>query len=179
MFLDELIKLATETSIAVVLLLVVGIIFCFIEAVVPSFGFWGITGILATIAGIVLHAVVSGSALQVLLILIILTLIFVLIALVFIRSAKYGLLSKLSLVENKTALPVNYESYLQSSYSHLLGKVGKTVTGCRPVGKIEVDGEIYEASSKTVFLPGNVEIFVTEISGNSIYIEKHHEKGDL
>jgi membrane-bound serine protease (ClpP class) len=179
MFLEELIKLATETSTAVIILLVVGVVFCFIEAIVPSFGFWGVTGILSTIAGIVLHAIVSGSALQVLFILLILALIFVLIALIFIRSAKYGLLAKLSLVENKTALPANFESESESNYQHLLGKIGVTVTECRPVGKVDIEGEIYEASSKNVFLSSNVEVFVTEISQNSIYIEMNHKKGDL
>jgi len=178
MFWEEITKLATQTSIIVVILLVLGVIFCFVEAIVPGFGFFGISGIIMVMAGIVVHAVLSGSVLQVLLILIILSLVFTLIVLVFLRSAKYGLLAKLSFVENKTALPLDYDQKDENDLTHLIGKAGKTITECRPIGKILVDGIPYQAFAKSDFLNNSVEIIITEIEGNSIYIERLYNKGD-
>ena len=177
MILEELTKLATQTSMIVVILLVLGVIFCFIESIISGFGFFGITGILMVIAGIVIHAVYSGSAIQVIFILVVLSLIFALIILVFIRSAKYGLLAKLSVVENKTALPLNYDQVGSNEIKSLIGKKAKTVTECRPIGKIDVNGIIYEASTKNDYLKSDVEVLITDIEGNLIYIEKYI-KGD-
>lgn len=171
MFLEELIKLATDTSLLVVILLAVGVIFCFIEAIVPGFGFFGITGILTVIAGIIVHAFVSGSAIQVLFIIIIIGLISVLLILIFLKSAKYGLLSKISFVENKTALPIDYANHSGFEAEALTGKKGVTVTECRPIGKIEVDGKVFDATAKE-FLANNIEVLITHVEGNSIYIEK-------
>lgn len=173
MFLQELINLATNTSPIVILLLVIGVIFCFIEAIVPSFGFWGITGILSTIAGIVMHAIVSASAIQVFIILIILALIFTLIILLFIRSAKYGLLAKLSFVENKTTLPLDYEHKIDFDGLNIIGKTAKTVTRLNPVGKIELDDKILEAFSKTSFIEQNESVVIVKVDGQLIYVEKN------
>lgn len=178
MFWEEITKLATQTSLIVIILLVVGVIFCFIEAIIPGFGFFGISGIIMVIAGIVVHAVLSGSVLQVLFILIILSLVFTLIVLVFLRSAKYGLLAKLSFVENKTALPLDYDQKDENDLTHLIGKTGKTITECRPIGKIIIDGMLYDAFAKSDFIKNNEDIIVIEIESNSIYIERLYKKGD-
>lgn len=172
MFLQELINLATNTSLVVILLLVIGVIFCFIEAIVPSFGFWGITGILSTVGGIVVHAIVSASAIQVLIILLVLALIFTLITLLFIRSAKYGLLAKLSFVENKTALPLDYEEKSDFDDLDIVGKTAKTITEFKPVGKIELDDMVLEASSKYSFIEKGQEVLIVKVEGNLIYVEK-------
>lgn len=177
MILEELTKLATQTSLIVVILLVVGVIFCFVESIVPGFGFFGITGILMVISGIVIHAIFTGSAIQVLFILIMLSLIFTLIVLIFIRSAKYGLLAKMSFVESKTALPLNYDQITDDDLRNLVGKKAITKTECRPIGKIEVEGVIHQASTKNDFLKSDVEVVITEVEGNLIYIEKYI-KGD-
>lgn len=175
---EEITKLATQTSLIVVILLVVGVIFCFIEAIVPGFGFFGISGILMVLAGIVFHAVISGSVLQVVFIITILSLVFTLIVLMFLRSAKYGLLAKLSFVENKTALPIDYAQKDENDLTHLIGKTGKTITECRPVGKILIEDVPYEVFAKSDFLGNSVDVIITEIEGSSIYIEKLYKKGD-
>lgn len=172
MFLDELINLATNTSPIVIILLVIGVVFCFIEAIVPSFGIWGIMGIVSTIAGIVVHAVVTSSAIQVLIILVILALIFTLIVLLFIRSAKYGLLAKLSFVENKTALPLDYEKEIDNEALSLVGKTAITLTELRPVGKVELEDKILHVSSKTKFIEKGTEVLIVKVEGKLIYVEK-------
>ncbi len=172
MFLEELIGLATNTSPVVILLLVIGVIFCFIEAIVPSFGFWGITGILSTIAGIVIHAIVTSSAIQVLIILVMLVLIFTLITLLFIRSAKYGLLAKLSFVENKTALPLNYEENFANEALNLVGKTAITVTELKPIGRVELEDKILQVSSKTSFIEKGTTVLIVKVEGKLIYVEK-------
>lgn len=172
MFLQELINLATNTSLVVILLLVVGVVFCFIEAIVPGFGFFGITGILSTIGGIVVHAFVSGSALQVLIILLVLALVFTLVTLMFIRSAKYGLLSRLSFVENKTALPLDYEEKSDYDDLNIVGKTAITLTEFKPVGKIELEDKIFEASAKSSFIDRGQQVIIVKVDSNIIYVEK-------
>ena len=82
MFWEEVTKLVTQTSWIVFGLLGLGIVLCLIEAVIPSYGFVGISGLISLVAGIVLHAFLSGSVLQVVIMLAIVLLILILIILV-------------------------------------------------------------------------------------------------
>lgn len=169
MFWEELVKLTTQTSWIVIILLVVGIISCFVEAIVPGFGFFGIFGIICEIGGIVLHAVFSGSIIQVFIIVMILALIFTLLFLIFIRSAKYGLIGKSALVENKTAIPTDYADVSKNENVDLIGKHGILITECKPVGKMRIDDKIFDVLSNEVIEAGN-NVVVTGVENNVIYI---------
>lgn len=170
MFLEELHKLFTQTSWIVALLLVVGLVFCFIEAVVPGFGVNGILGIVSFIAAIVCHAIFSGSIVQVFIIVLLVILIFVLIFLVFIRSAKYGILGKSALVENKTAIPTDYVE-TSKDLKNLIGKQGIVTNECRPVGKMKIGDEIFEVLSNEL-IEADCMAEVKEIKDNKLYVKK-------
>src|SRR5699024_6107298 len=100
---EEFTKIFTEMNWIVIVLLVVGIVFCIIEGIVPGFGIFGILGILCEIAGIVLHAVISSSPWQVFFLILIMVVATVLLFLIFVFSAKHGILGSTPLVENKPA----------------------------------------------------------------------------
>ncbi|MBQ7884981.1 MAG: hypothetical protein IJ318_02670 [Clostridia bacterium] len=168
----EFCNLFTQMHWIVILLLSLGVIFCIIEAVIPGFGFFGTMGILCEIAGVVVHAVFSGSALQVLLLVLIIILVVILIFLIFIRSAKYGLLAKTAIVENETALPKDYREKATEELKSLVGKEGLTVTECRPVGKIRIGQETYEAQSVGAVIPKGDVIKVVAIEDARIMIDK-------
>lgn len=165
-------NLFTQMHWVVILLLCLGIVFCIIEAIVPGFGFFGIMGILCEVAGVVVHAVISGSAFQVLCLALIIILIVVLIFLLFIRSAKHGLLSKTAIVENETALPSDYRQKAEDELKALIGKEGLAITECRPVGKIRIDQETYEAQSVGRVIPKGDVVKVVAIEDARIMIDK-------
>lgn len=165
-------SLFTQMHWVVILLLCLGIVFCIIEAIVPGFGFFGIMGILCEVAGVVVHAVISGSAFQVFCLALIIVLIVVLIFLLFIRSAKHGLLSKTAIVENDTALPIDYRQKAEDELKALIGKEGLAITECRPVGKIRIDQETYEAQSVGRVIPKGDVVKVVAIEDARIMIDK-------
>ena len=171
MFWEELVKLTTQTSWIVIILLIVGIISCFVEAIVPGFGFFGIFGILCEIGGIVLHAIFSGSIIQVFIIVVILALVFTLLFLIFIRSAKYGLLGKSALIENKTAIPTDYSEIGKNEHADLIGKQGTLITECKPIGKMKIEDKVFDVLSNEIIGSGS-EVVVTSIENNVIYITK-------
>jgi len=171
-FWTEIGSLFTQMHWAVILLLGLGVVLCIIEAVVTGFGFFGIAGIICEIAGVVTHAVISGSAAQVLFLLILLVLVMVLITLLFVRSAKYGLLSKSAIVENKTAIPTDYKEKEEKKLSGLIGKEGLTLTECRPVGKIRIGDDTYEAQSRTSIIEKGEVIKVVAVEDARLVIDK-------
>lgn len=171
-FWAEFTGLFSNMHVAVTLLLALGIILCIVESVVPGFGIFGIMGILCEVAGIITHAVISGSVAQVFLLIVILLLITSLLFLLFIRSAKYGLLAKSAIVENKPSIPNDYKLKAENELKPLIGQEGLTLTECRPVGKIRIGQNTYEAQSKSSIIEkGNV-IKVVAIEDARIIIDK-------
>ncbi|MBO5884358.1 MAG: hypothetical protein J6Q51_01015 [Clostridia bacterium] len=154
-------------------LMVVGIVLCLVEAIVPGFGIFGVTGIACEIASVIVHAVLcKGSAVQIILLVVLITLITVLIFLIFVRSARYGLLGKTPIVENKTAIPVNYGQKDIEKLKTLIGKEGITTTECRPIGKMRINEDVYEVCSKNGLINKNEVVKITEVEDAVIYVAK-------
>lgn len=171
-FWTELGGLFTNMSWIVILLLCLGVIFCIVEAVIPGFGFFGIAGILCEIAGVVVHAIFSGSALQVFFLVLIIFLITVIMFLIFVNSAKHGLLSKSAIVEANTALPKDYREKAENKLKALIGKEGLTLTECKPVGKIRIGQNTYEAQSVGSVIGKGEVICITAIEDARIMIDR-------
>lgn len=179
MFWEEVAKLATEISWIVVILLAVGFVLCFIEAIIPNYGVVGITGLLCEIAGIVLHAILSGSILQVFIMVVIVLLVLSILVLLFIRSAKYGFLGKSAIVENKTAIPVDYGDQENNLNASLIGQIGEVVNECRPIGKMKFGEEVYDVLSRGEYLLVGDKAEVVDVVGDNIYVEKKIVKGEI
>lgn len=170
-FWTELANLFTQMHWIVILLLCLGVICCIIEAVIPGFGFFGISGILCEIAGIVVHAIISGSPVQVFFLILIIVLITLIIFLLFVNSAKRGILAKSAIVENKTALPKDYKEKTESKLKALIGKEGLALTECRPVGKIRIGQDTYEAQAVGKVIQKGEVIKVVSIEDARIMID--------
>lgn len=168
----EFVNLFAQMHWIVILLLSLGVVFCIIEAIIPGFGFFGIMGILCEVAAIVVHSIFSGSAIQAVFLSLIVILVVVLVFLLIIRSAKHGLLAKTAIVENKTALPNDFRQKAEDELKSLIGKEGLAVTECRPVGKIRIDQETYEAQSVGKVIPKGDVVKVVAIEDARIMIDK-------
>lgn len=171
-FFGEFVNLFTQMHWVVVLLIALGFVFCLIEAAVPGFGVFGILGLTAEVAGVITHAFISGSAAQVFWLLLIVSLATFILFLLFIRSAKYGLLAKSALVENKSSIPADYKEKAENELKPLLGMEGLTLTECHPVGKIRIGQNTYEAQSKTTIIQKGEVIKVVAIEDARIMIDK-------
>ena len=67
-------------------------LFLFIECFIPDFGFFGITGLVCLVGGIVANAVLTKSIAQTLFLIALFAVVLFILFLIFIRSAKYGLI---------------------------------------------------------------------------------------
>lgn len=157
-----------------VTLMVIGLILCLVEAIIPGFGFFGISGIICEIASVVVHALLcKGSAVQVVILVLLLLLLTLLLFLIMVRSAKHGILGKTPLVENNTAIPVNYgEKDEEKLKSLILGKEGITLTDLHPVGKIRINQDVYEVCSKGSLIQKGEVVKVVDIEDSIIYVSK-------
>lgn len=171
-FWEEFVNLFVEMHWVVILLLALGVVLCIIEAAVPGFGVFGILGITCEVAGVIVHAVLSGSVAQVFFLVLITMLVMVVIFLLFIRSAKCGLLAKSALVENKPSIPKDFKEKAENELKPLIGQEGLTLTECRPVGKIRIGQNTYEAQSKSSIIQKGEVIKVIAIEDARIMIDK-------
>lgn len=153
----------------------VGLIFCAIECFVPGFGFFGISGGVLIVFGIVYRMVMGGTWWHFLYMCVIVLIVLALVILIAIRSARFGLLSKTAFIETSTALPTDYAEN-DKNYGYLLNKTGVTKTVCKPVGKIEIDGKTYEAISNGDYLEKDLLVTVVDVDGDTIVIKKVEEE---
>jgi membrane-bound serine protease (ClpP class) len=168
---NELVGLFTEMSTLSIIFLSIGLILGIIEVFIPGFGIFGIMGIVMTIAGIILRIIDGASAAQILM-LISLFIVFVLgLFIAFVYSARFGLISRTGLVENKTAVSKDYASD-KKNHANLLGKQGITTTVCKPVGKVQIDNLFYQVFSNGPYLEKGTYVKVIEVDGSNIVVKK-------
>lgn len=154
-------------------LMVIGMILCIIEAIVPGFGIFGISGIIAEVCAVIVNATLChGTPMQVFILILLITLVTLLIFLIFVRSARFGLLGKTPIVENKTAIPENYGEKDETELKKLIGKDGITITECKPIGKIRIGGDIYEVSAKDTMILKDEVVKIVAVEDNTIYVSK-------
>ena len=167
---QEIVNLFTTTSWIIWVLIAVGLVLCIVEGIVPGFGVFGVIGIMCEIGAVVCQAIFTNSVPQVLLLILFNALTTIIIFLIFVFSAKHGLIGRTALVENKSSVPYNYG--VDKKFTKLIGKRGTTVSVCRPVGKVKIDGRILEAISVGTMIEKNVQVKVVKIKDNTIYINK-------
>jgi len=154
----------------VIVFLVVGIILCLIEIFTPGFGVFGICGMLSLAVGIIIRMVNGGSVSQLIILITIIILILILSLFIMIWSSKSGLISYTPLILKETVLPRDYNKP-NLIYGDLIGKIGITITDCRPVGKVLINDIEYEVISTRGFLIKGVEVEVSEVEGTKILVK--------
>ena len=167
-----------------VLVFFVGIILLAVELfVIPGFGIFGILGIVCILGGLVLGMIpnqdfnfdfVPASQLFGALLTVILAALGS-VGLVFWLTPKinqWGAFSHITLATTQD----RSEGYTSSFYSQdLLGKKGTVHSRLRPSGKIEIDGEIYDAYSRGDFIDQGEKIIVISTEGTSLKVKKWEE----
>ncbi len=166
---NEIVTLFTAMEPIPAILLTVGIVFCIIEMFIPGVGFFGISGAISILAGIILRFIRNFNLTQLFVLVLIICTIFAIAGLIVVRSAKKGLLSKSPLVNNKTAVPVDFEN---TELEKLVGSTGTVTIECKPSGKAEINGKEYEVISNGEYLIVGKQIEVTEINGNVLVVKK-------
>ncbi|MDA0314657.1 MAG: nodulation protein NfeD [Bacteroidetes bacterium] len=164
-----------------ILAFVIGIILLAVEFfIIPGFGVFGVAGIVLTLGGLVLgmlpnqsfdfELVPSSQLFRALLTVILSSIAGV--GLVFWLTPKvndWGAFRHLTLASTQE----RSQGYTASTYAEsLLGKIGTVHSRLRPSGKVEVDGEIYDAYSRGEFLEQGESIEVISTEGTSIRVKK-------
>ena len=152
-----------DINIVGILVFLIGLLFVGLELIVPGGFIAGIVGVLSIIVGI--SMIINNLYLAFLTVVIAIT-IDVLFILVFLSkdfdSSKFN-----KFVLNET----NSKSFTQSSKKYL-SKKGITITPLRPSGKIEIDGDYFDAITRGDFIPKGCEVVVSEIKDFKIIVRR-------
>lgn len=166
---QEFINLFAEMGWVSGILLVAGALLVIAECLTPGFGVAGTVGILCLILGVIARAVEGATLTQTLLLLILVLVAICVLFIVFVKSAKNGFLSRTPIIEGGTAIPTNYGENVNVN---LLNKVGLTKTICRPAGKVEIGGKIYDAMTDGHFIEANKNVRVVKVEIDYLYIKE-------
>ncbi len=170
----EFIQIFTEMHWVPALLLIVGMLMMIMEIFVSGFGFFGVSGILSLIAGVIVRICFGLNLTQSLtLILLVIGFLF-LVVMVMVYGAKYGILGKTGLFERRTTLPDNYNK-ADRELRRLVGRNGKTVSKLDLAGQAKIRGKIYDVVSISSYIEPNTNIKVVEIKDNAIMVRKWFE----
>jgi len=163
-------------------LFIVGLILIIIEIfAIPGFGVTGITGIILVVAGLTLSLVNNivfeldwkYAFIQIFraFFVVLFSMMFSLLISIYLSSRiiKSGRFKMIALqAEQKSS--AGYISV--DDFSFLIGQTGKAATILRPSGKVEINGDIYDAMSEIGYInPGNL-VRVTRYETGQIYVVK-------
>ena len=164
-----------------ILAFVIGIILLAVEFfILPGFGVFGVAGIVLTLGGLVLgmlpnqafdFELVPSSQLFGALLTVILSALAA-VGMVFWLTPKvneWEAFKHLTLASTQESS----QGYTSRIYAEsLLGKTGKVHSRLRPSGRVEIDGEIYDAYSRGEFLEQGEAIEVISTEGTSLRVKK-------
>lgn len=162
----EFLSQAIIANLPAVLLLVIGFILVVIEMYVPGFGAPGITGIACLIAGVILKA---NSALEALIMAIVIIALLCVALSISIHSVSKGRLAKSKLVLHETATDAG--SIGENDLKYYLDKTGTTTTVLRPAGMGEFDGVKLNIVSDGEFIAAGDTVRVIAVEGNRIVVK--------
>ncbi|SNT37877.1 membrane-bound serine protease (ClpP class) [Ekhidna lutea] len=165
-----------------IILFGVGVILIAMEVfVIPGFGIAGIAGLICTIGSLVLvmlnndvfdFSFVGEEQIFISVTTVIAGMLGAIVVMFFggARLLNSNVFKRIALqeVQNKDE---GYTSTFYKSKS-LVGKKGKTFTRLRPSGRIEIEGEIYDAFTRGNFIDEGVEIVVVSDEGTSLKVKE-------
>lgn len=163
-----------------ILVFILGIVLLAVELfVIPGFGIFGILGIVGILAGLVLGMIpnqefdfqfVSSTDLFSAILTVVLGSLGSIILIFWLtpKINQWGAFSSVALADTHQ----RSEGYNASFYSNdLLGKTGKVHSRLRPSGKVEIEGEIYDAFSRGEFVEQGEKIVVISTEGTSLKVK--------
>ena len=154
-----------------ILLLLLGIVIVLMEAFIPSGGILGVLAAIVLVGSLIFAFKESdGVGFAFVGIVVVCVPAVVILGLKIFPKTPIGrrviLKPSVESVEERGKAGVSDEDF-----SHLQGKVGKTVTPLRPSGIIEINDERYSAVTEGELIDKDVEIIVVKIEGNSVVVE--------
>ena len=167
-----------------IILFVIGVILVIIEIfVIPGFGIVGITGIVCMVLGLTLSlisSIPSGSPIDLpeshnfikAFFTVIISVIISLIISIYLGSKLItsSIFSKLIL----NATQESNQGYISADFieKNLIGKKGITFTVLRPSGKVDIEGEIYDAAAENGFIEKGENVEVIRYESSQVFVRK-------
>ena len=170
----EFVEIFTQMNWIAAVLLIVGCVFFIVEIFLPGFGFFGITGLLSMVAGVVVRICYGLNLVQSLTLILLVVGAVGLCFMLMTFSAKYGILGKSGLFETKSSLPTNYND-VDRQLRKLVGKSGKAISKLDLGGQAKIRGKIYNVMSISSYIEAGSNIKVVEIKNNTIMVRKWFE----
>ena len=171
---DSFVRLFTEMNAWTIAVFVLGIIFCAIEMFVPGFGFFGISGTVLVVAGIVLRMIFGGDLLMLLYMVLIALVLFILMFWVFSRLITKSRLKKSALFSVDSAVPTGVtEGTLD--FSNLIGEVGVAVTTLHPIGRANFSGGTFDVVARDGYIAKDANVLVTYVEGQRVVVIEKKE----
>lgn len=155
------------SNLPAILLLIVGFVLVVVEMYIPGFGVAGISGIACLIVGVWLK---STSALEALVLSVVIIALLCVALSISIHSVSKGRLAKSKLVLNATATDANLID--ENDLSFYVDKQGVTTTVLRPAGMGEFNGVKLNIVSDGEFIPSGENVRVKSVEGNRIVVER-------
>ena len=170
----EFVQIFTGMHWVPALLLIVGLVMMVVEIFVSGFGFFGVTGILSLIAGVVVRICQGLNLTQSLTLILLVIGAMVLIVMIMVWGAQFGLLGKSGLFERGTTLSKDHNK-VDRSIRKLVGKSGKALSNLDLGGQAKIRGKIYDVVSISSYIEKGSNIKVVEIKDNTIMVRKWFE----
>ena len=150
----------------IVIMALLGLLLLFVEILMPGFGLFGILGAASLLGSLIVVFKLYGTAVFLSMLAAALVIFFVMI----LFARKSGLYHKVVLKDKQEA-----KGFDESALHGLLGKIGLTVTECKPFGSAEFDGRIVDVCSTGDFIDRGVEVQVMQITGKTVTVKVYEE----
>lgn len=170
----EFLEIFTEMHWVPALLLIVGLVLMIVEMFVSGFGFFGISGIVSLVAGVIVRICFGLNLSQSLVLILIVIGFLSLVVMFMIWGAQYGILGKTGLFERRSTLSKDYNE-VDRKLKKLVGKSGKTISDLNLGGQAKIRGKIYDVMSVSSYVEKGSNIKVVEIKDNTIMVRKWFE----
>lgn len=170
----EFLEIFTEMQWVPAMLLIVGAVMLIVEIFVPGFGFFGITGTISLIVGIIVRICQGLNLTQSLSLFLVVLGFFVFVVAFMIYGAQYGILGKTGLFERRSTLSKDYNR-ADRQIRKLVGRSGKAISNLDLAGQAKIRGKIYDVVSISSYIEKGSNIKVVEIRDNSIMVRKWFE----
>lgn len=150
-----------------ILIFIMGVTLLALEIFIPSFGVIGIIGLI--LSGYSVMDSFSDSRMGIL-VLVLTALAIILTVTIYVKLGFDRSLFDRMILSNKDSSTRGYNS--KTNYDNLVGKSGLSKSILRPTGRIEINGNIYDAKSESDFISKDRNILVTRIKNGNIIVKE-------
>lgn len=170
----EFVEIFSEMSWIAAALLFGGLVFIFVEVLLPGFGFFGIAGSVAIVAGLIVRICQGLNLLQSVVLILMVLVFFIICVIVMVFSAQHGILGRTGLFENENTFSSRSRREVKE-LKKLIGKSGRASGVLNPGGKAKINGRIYDVLSVKSFIEDNQHVKVIGVKDNTLLVRKWFE----